>query len=244
MLPPETQHEIYAQIPRQLTIDWYEPVNGPDPDIHHTATVPLTVREQRSDVDYPLEAYPIVAVTFAPTTIDWGPGARLPDALERIPEEADPNIAYTEYVGERVYDQLNIIVAVADGIDVDDDGRNEIPKAVVAKELAREIYANFMLAVDHLNDPAYMSGPKQWPVVVEETRGEGISRMESMVADSPVIRYAMQFNCRYTMTKSRVVDAVDAIDYELSTETPAGEQAGSIQGSIEFEADYGDPDSV
>ena len=243
MLPPETQHEIYAQIPRSLTIDWYEPVNGPDPDIQHTATVPITVREQRSDVDYPLEAYPLVAVTFAPTTINWEPGRRLSDYSARV-NSPDPNVAYTEYVGEEVYDQLQLIVAVADGIDLNDDGRNEIPKQVVAKELAREIYATFMLAVDHLNDPEVMSGPKQWPVVIEETRGEGVTRMEAMVQGSPVVRYVMQFNCRYEMTESRVVDAVDAIDYELSFENAAGESLGSSPGTVDFEADFGDPDTT
>lgn len=245
MLPPETQHIIYDQIPRSMTIDWYEPVHGPDPDIQHTSTVDIRVREQRGDAEYSFEQYPLVAVTFDPTTVAWTPGVRLTDYSLRVENQSDPNVAYTEYVGETVYDQLNIVVAVADGIDVDDDGRTEIPKQVVAKELAREIYAAYLLGVDHLNDPEYMTGPKQWPVKIEETRGNGITRMPAGTETAQgIVRYAMQFNCRYEFTEERVVDATDAIDYELTFDTASGGDLSVTPGTAEFPADFGDPDAL
>ena len=227
MLPPETQDRILDVIPDVITVDYRLPVATPDggqTTETHTADVPLTVREQRQDTP-PRGDYPLAAVAFDPTTVSWTPGQRLPDTHHTEPVLNDPTVAYREFVGEDVYDQLNIVIAVADGIDTDADGRNEIPKSVVAKKLAQQVYAAFLLGTDHLNDPATIDATDEyvWPVLVTETRGEGVTRLPATERQQPIARYAMQFNCRYTLTESRLVEAVEAIEYTAETRTQAGD---------------------
>lgn len=229
MLPPETQDRIYDVIPDTQTVTYRLPTDSGSTTVQ--ADVPITVREQNADTP-PRGAYPIAAVSFAPTTVNWTPGQRLPDTHHKVAVPGDDTIAYEEYVGEDVYDVLNIVIAVADGIDVDGDGAVEIPKKVVAKELAREVYAAYLLGTEHLNDPATTSDQDYvWPVKVEETTGQGITEVPA-TGEMPTVKYAMQFNCRYTFTEKRVVEATERIDYTIDIDDADDNDVGSSSGSI------------
>lgn len=234
MLPPETQHLIYNVIPRQLTIDWRQPTSGPDPDVPKQASVNLTVREQRQD-EPPLSQYPLAAVTFDPTSIIFGRNRPLKDIIHETVVPNDPNIALKRWVGQDMYDVLNIIIAVA-------DGKDGIPKSVLAQKIASEVYASFLLGADHLNDVAQMTEPYEWPVLIEQSRDVGISRMPTIQNATAITRYQMEFRCRYTLTEEMFIDAVDAIGYTIETRTEGEATTNITTGEVDLPPDFGDPD--
>lgn len=235
MLPPPTQRHLYGQIPREYTIEYAKQTPGSATPV--SATVDITVRDHQQR-EPPRELYPLVAAWFDPIAVSWNPGERLPDTHHKEDRPDDPLVAYDEHVGEDVYDQLNLIVAVADGIDATGDGSTDIPQRVVANELASEVYASFLLGTDYLNDEQYMSGDYEWPVKVVETPGPGITQMPGLRDDQDIQRYAMQFNCRYTMTESREVPATAAIGYTADVSRGDEEVAGVVDLIPEYGADY------
>lgn len=236
MLPPETQHLIYNLIPRQLTVNWRQPVSGPDPDVNKQTTVNLTVREQRQD-EPPLSQYPLAAVAFDPTSIIFGRNQPLSKIVREEIVPSDPNIALKRWVGQDMYDILNVIIAVA-------DGKDGIPKSVLAQKIASEVYANFLLGAEHLNDEAQMDNDYEWPVLVEQTRDVGISRVPTIQNETAVTRYQMEFRCRYELTEERFIDAVDAIGYTMTTQTEGGKTTNITDGTVDLPPDHGDPDTT
>lgn len=236
MLPPETQEHIYDVIPRDLTIDWNQPTTSGSQT--YTTTLDVTVRE-RAQVDEPRPLCPLVVVDFGPTTVSWEPGKRLPETHKKEDVPDDPTVAYREHVGEDVYDKLTIIVAVADGRDVTGDGRTDIPKKVVADELAREVYASYLLGTDYLNDEQYMTGEYEWPVKIVEETGAGIERIPDLWDDQTVVQYAMQFNCHYTIAESREVPATHAIGYTTELQDPAESVLATASGTLDLIHGYG-----
>lgn len=232
MLPAETQHLIYNLIPRNLTVEWRRPTTTGT--TLQTSNVNLTVREQRQD-EPPLSQYPLAAVTFDPTSIIFGRNRPLNQIVRETVVPNDPNIALKRWVGQDMYDILNIIIAVA-------DGKDGIPKSVLAQKIASEVYANFLLGSDHLNDPAQMTGDYEWPVLVEQTRDVGISPIPAIQNETTVSRYQMEFRCRYELTEEVFIDAVDAIEYTIETRSEGEQTTRTTTGEVDLPPDFGDPD--
>jgi len=230
MLPVPAQHRLHRPVPgndalppserRELTIDYYT-FDGE----YIQATPELDVFW--AEEDYTAQ-YPCVAMELDPTGVQRYDGNTLTDWARRVAKPNDPTIAFERVEGTKLYDVLTLTVAVRD--DYITDRGKEIRRSAFAKELAQALFAEFRFETDYLNEPGVTADgtplygddapveANDWaqPMVVEPMPGTGITRGAAMVDEQHVDRYQMQFRITYELTHSVLVEAVEALEYEVT----------------------------
>lgn len=216
MLPTPAQHRLYRHIDdlSPLDITYYAPDGTA-----RQAAVPLDVFWANEDYT---ATYPAVALRLDPTSVQRYEGGRLTDTVRKVARPDDPTVAYERLEGTQLYDVLHVTVAVRD----DHDG---IPRSALAKEIAQNLFASLRFETDYLQEPGVAADGSplygddapvdalDWsqPMVVEPVPGTGITRNPAMLDEQTTMRYEMQFRVNYELTHSVLVDAVEAIEYDV-----------------------------
>lgn len=225
MLSTTAQHRLYAHVPGN---EHRRDVGAEPLDItYYTPRGRARQTQVWLDVGWAEEnhtfEYPAVVLELSPTSVQRYDGRKIADTIRKYARPSDPTIAYERVEGTRLYDVLNITVAVR-------EGQDGIPKGALAKEIAQAIFATFRFEVDYLNEPgttregdplfgedAHVDA-LDWaqPMVVEPMSGEGMVNTSAMVDEQHVTRYEMQFRVEYELTHSVLVEAVEAIEYDVT----------------------------
>lgn len=203
--------------------------------------------------------YPAVALDLGPTAIPRWDGQTLDEWVRRVARPDDPTIAYEEFKGTKLRDTLTLTVMVRDDYVVPHDGSGghppgaTIPRSAFAKELAQALFMAFRFDADYLNEPGVtrdgdplwaeanpddgvvddesVVDPEDWavPMNIEPVPGRGIVRNPAMVDEQHVDRYNMQFRVEYELTQSVLVEAVQAVEYDvrIDGETVTRERVGT-----------------
>lgn len=167
--------------------------------------------------------YPAIVLELSPTGVVREYGQTVSEVLRRITKPEDPTVAYEEVRGEKVYDILHITVAT-------NQRNGTIPKTDVAREIAREVYAQFKFNSGHLNErgvdadgrPLPEGLASSPPLRITQRPGTGIQNTSAMVDEQSVSRYEMQWRVEYELSQRVLVDAVEAIEWEFTVDGVGG----------------------
>ena len=189
-------HENKPPDLRGFDISW-TPSSG---TTRETTIVPeVTWRSQGDEPDYP-----IIVLDADPDGVHRTEALPLDEIIRREAVPQDPTIAYREYRGEPLYSILSVTVAV------EANRLGGIPRTVVARDLAQQVYAYYRFETDHLRrqgDDAY-----EWPLIVRPTT-EGVRHLPD--EDGAVDRYHMQFRVDYELTQATLVEALKDFTYDI-----------------------------
>lgn len=222
MLPTTAQHRLYQHVPGNKHTD--------DAPIEVSYFAPDGTYRQEDvwlDVQWAEERrttqYPCVILELSPTGVQRYDNNRLTDTVRKLAKPNDPTIAYERVEGTQLYDILNLTVACRDGV-------GDIPRGALTKELVNEMYAAFRFEEDYLNEPGV--GPDGLPVFGEDAHvdaldwsqpmrirpvaGSGAVHTSAMIDEQHIDRYEMQFRVEYELTHSVLVEAVEAIEYDVT----------------------------
>lgn len=231
MLPTTAQHRLYRHVPgnKHLREQGAEPLDityydGRGRVRNEQVWLDVQWGEERRTLEYPA-----VVLELDPTAVQRYDGNRLSDTVKKYARPNDPTIAYERVEGTQLYDVLNITVAV-------ESGQGDIRRGALAKEIAQEVYAAFRFETDYLNEPGVTAegdplfgdeaaiDALAWaqPMRVNPRAGEGIVHASAMVDEQHIDRYEMTFRVEYELTYSTLVEAVEAIEYEVTLEGVPG----------------------